>query len=375
MTWIRDNLLKIVIILGVLIIVIIIVSLFAPSGKKTDVVEASGYEEIENKMQSAAINFLNDNKKFLPSSSDKSTTIRLDTLEKNRYIGSVYAIEDSSVKCKGEVVINKTSDDTKDYRIVPYISCGKYYTTRKIKDYILDNEKIVTSDDGLYKEGDIYRFKGEYPNNYILLGERKYRIISIQSDGSLKLMRILKTNSSYIWDDRYNSEVKKSIGINNYEKSRMKDNLYFILNNNDPEKGSVELSNEEKTYFLNHEFCNGALDVHSNEISVANECKTTITQRIGLANPSDYYLASVDSACTKMKMPECTNYNYMNKYDRLVLMNLPTNYSYRYLYLENSSLFSIDANRGNRLTIFVYIDGDNVYKSGNGTSDNPYVIR
>ena len=375
MTWIRDNLLKIGIILGVLIIIIVVVALVFPGGGKSNKEEASGYEEIENRMQSAAINFLNDNSKFIPTSTDTNTTIKLETLEKNRYIGSVYAIEDSNVKCKGEVVVIKTSDDTKDYKIIPYVSCGKYYTTQKLIDHILETEKIVTKDDGLYKEGDTYRYRGEYPNNYIALGNSKYRIVSIQPDGTLKLMKVVKTTSSYIWDDRYNSTIKKSVGINTYDKSRIKQNLLFLLNNTDPDKGEVFFTKTEKAYFLNHEFCSGDINVDSDAIDINSECKTTVTQKIGLANPSDYYLASLDPNCTKMKMYECTNYNYMYKYDRLVLMNIPSKYTHKYLYIENGQLFSIQATSGNKLTVFTYIDGNNVYRSGLGTKDKPYVIR
>ena len=61
-------------------------------------------------------------------------------------------------------------------------------------DGILDNTDIVTSGDGLYEdeyEEGKYTYKGANPNNYVTFNneEAGWRIISINSDGTIKIMR------------------------------------------------------------------------------------------------------------------------------------------------------------------------------------------
>ena len=63
----------------------------------------------------------------------------------------------------------------------------------KIND-VVENIKIVTSGDGLYKDPyeDRYIYKGKNPNNYITFnGENAgWRIISFEPDGTTKIMKI-----------------------------------------------------------------------------------------------------------------------------------------------------------------------------------------
>ena len=340
-----------------------------------DVETASGYQELENKIQNAAVNFINDNDKFLPETVDESTTIKIDTLIKNKYLGEIYAIDDSSYKCSGHVNVYRTSNYNDDYKVYPFLDCGRYYKTITLVDYILENEEIVTKDDGLYKLGDTYRYKGDYPNNYISLGGAEYRIISIDSNNVIKLIKTTATKSKYIWDDRYNSVEQKYVGITNYDKSRMKDNLNYILSNDDEEAGEVFFTDEEKSYFVFYDFCNGNFPPEYDEINLATECSSKVNQKIGFINPSDYYLASTDAGCNQMNKDECNNYNYMAEFDNIVLMNLTTRNTYQYLYLEGGMMYRNDANRGKRLYIAAHIGSDNIYVSGTGTQSDPYIIR
>ena len=58
-------------------------------------------------------------------------------------------------------------------------------------DTILDNTDIVTSGDGLYKDEyeDRYFYKGANPNNYINFNNSLWRIISVENDGTIKIMK------------------------------------------------------------------------------------------------------------------------------------------------------------------------------------------
>ena len=64
-------------------------------------------------------------------------------------------------------------------------------------------ENVVTSGDGLYKdsyESGRYFFKGANPNNYIIFNNSEWRIVSIESDGTIKILMnfyVAVTGSSY----------------------------------------------------------------------------------------------------------------------------------------------------------------------------------
>ena len=62
-------------------------------------------------------------------------------------------------------------------------------------------ENVVESGDGLYKDiydDERYIYKGEGPNNYIIFNNETWRIISIESDGTVK---ITSTNNKRFWWD------------------------------------------------------------------------------------------------------------------------------------------------------------------------------
>ena len=255
MNFIRDNIVKIGLML--LAAVIIIVVAVACSGRKEIVDDSTGYIEMENKVQAAAIKYIRKNQSLLPKTTDQVRKIKLDTLISNKMISELHALEDSNVKCSGYVDIIKKSSNKTEYRYTPYIKCGKYYETRTIGDYIKSTEEVVTTGEGLYNLNNTYYFRGEYPKNYILLGERMYRILEITEDNNLKVISSEKTENSYVWDDRFNTEKNDYYGINIFSKSRLKENLDFLYENIDENKGEIFFSNTEKEYIVEHDFCVG----------------------------------------------------------------------------------------------------------------------
>ena len=89
-----------------------------------------------------------------------------------------------------------------------------------ISDYILDNVDIVTSGDGLYKdeyEEGRYVYKGRNPNNYITFnGENAaWRIISIEKDGSIKIMRHQEIENR-AWDTSNSNNWARPSTLNTY---------------------------------------------------------------------------------------------------------------------------------------------------------------
>ena len=400
MNFIRDNILKILLVFVLIIVIIIVVVACLPKGTvitKTD----KAYSDMENRLQGAAIKLVDSNNKLLPKTIDQVRRIQLSTLINSGLIKELYAIENSSVACNGYVEVTKKEENENNYRYTPYVKCGKYYETKTIAEYIVENETAVTSGEGLYKvevkqaattnenekkEEDkveeklySYYFKGEYPNNYIMLGERLYRIMEITEDNYLKLISTNKTRSTYCWDDRFNSEDNKYSGINDFSKSRLKEYLYYAYSNMDDE-GEIFFSNTERDYIVSHDFCVGKRSANDLNINSGTECEVKEKLKIGLITVQDYYKVSTASNCDSVGKQECNNYNY--------LYSISENSNIRYMTLTGNkdntfTFFQIDDgdykpvkcySRRNFYPV-VYIDKNILYQKGNGTKENPYIVR
>lgn len=379
MTWIRDNILKIAVLLVIFVVAIVLVSVFSGKNKGPKEERATGYIELENKLQSAAINYAKDNNSILPNNRDEVTKVKLETLIKKRYIGNLKAVDNHSVKCNGYVTIERLSTDDEDYKFYPHISCGKYYTTSTLAEKIKGKEKIVTENDGLYKVNDKLVFKGEYPRNYIKLDNSLYRILSIDSDNTLKLISTKRTGNRYVWDDRYNAELKQNYGINNFMKSRLKDSLEFLYYNTSTEIDAVEqsYSDKEKKYFTYHDFCIGKRSNQDDSMTSTDTCSEVYNTRIGLIELNEYYQASTDPNCKKAGQYDCNNYNYLYAFSNntFVTINAHKDDTNTYFLIYQGQAMLEKAYKANYLYPVVYISSENTYVSGTGTSSDPYIIR
>ena len=403
MNFIRDNIIKIFFVIIILIIVIVVVvsCMERPSSSSDE----TGYLEMENKMQNAAIKFTNKNKTLLPKTIDNPRKIQLTTLIKNNYLNEFHAQEDSRIVCTGYVYVEKKYEDKDDYRFTPHIRCGKYYETRTIAEHIIENEKVVTSDQGLYKvslgtepvantdtenseeekvtqkERNMYYYKGEYPNNYIVLDEKMYRIIEITEDNNLKVIATSKTYDTYTWDDRYNKEYDRYYGINDYSKSRIKENLDTLYNDEEMDEDYRFFTETEKDYIVEHDFCVGKRNNEDYNIYSGAECKVTEASKVGLITVSEYYRASVSTDCNEIGEQDCNNYNYLYSLRQdgaipvlYTLTGVENNTKDVYL-IQDGDLTEVRASSSKTLYPVIYLDSNILYKSGTGTSTDPYIVR
>ena len=94
-----------------------------------------------------------------------------------------------------------------------------------IGDQILENTDIVSSGDGLYEdeyEEGKYTYKGANPNNYVTFNneEAGWRIISINSDGTIKIMRDVSIgnmawdSSTYLGNNNWNRPADLNTYLN-----------------------------------------------------------------------------------------------------------------------------------------------------------------
>ena len=201
------------------------------------------------------------------------------------------AKENSNTKCTGYVDVVKKYENKNEYRYTPYIKCGSLYETKKIADYILSHEKVVTTGEGLYQSGNYYYYRGEYPNNYIKLGDGLYRIMGITEDGNLKLIST-QTNNRFYWDNRFNSEKQSYVGINDFKKSRLKQALELLYTGSEE---NVYIEDTVKSYIVEHDFCTGKRSLYDKNIYSNDECNEITSLKVGLINLGEYYKVSISS--------------------------------------------------------------------------------
>ena len=91
MNFIRDNILKIgVFLLIAIIVIVVVVSCSNKNGVGID--DSTGYIEMENKLQTAAIKYVKKNQNLLPKTVDQPRKINLDTLVNNRMLNVQYML-------------------------------------------------------------------------------------------------------------------------------------------------------------------------------------------------------------------------------------------------------------------------------------------
>jgi len=152
--------------------------------------------------------------------------------------------------------------------------------------------KAVTTGDGLYAdtyESGRYVYKGADPDNYITFNgeEAGWRIISVEADGTLKIIR----NSSigdYYWDEN---------ATNTWSSSTLKTEL------NETYKGTLSDTSDIQT----HDFPVGAVTAGNTDLAaqITAEKSSTWNGDIGLMSVSDYLRANTNTA-------QCGSYSLNN---------------------------------------------------------------
>lgn len=339
---------------GVLLVLFIILFIFMGlAGKKV------GDTQLLNTVENAAKRYYANNKESLPKLEGETVKVSTDTLIAEKYLKSFDKIT-KNTSCSGEV---KVTNNGGEYLYTPSLKCSEYKTTTiasKIE------ETLVSSGDGLYKDGNKYYYRGEYVNNYIKIGPVTYRIVSIDGNGYMKLMNPVLGKTSYLWDDRYNVEKNQSgLGVNDYEKSRLRENL---------SNSYADLDTNTKKYIVKYDWCAGR---RSSDVINDEECLVKIKDYVGTITPAEYAFASLDENCKNIYSGSCSNYNYFSK---LFTKNSWTmtgvdSSSYEVVYVTSSGLDTKKTSGSARIAPFFNIDGNNVYVSGDGTEKNPYTIR
>ena len=329
------------------------------------------YDKYEEKMISAAENYFKD-KKNVPTSEGQMSTVKLSELIDGDYIKSPKKLL-SDETCDGSVNVRRNGSSIEENKggYLNYtvdLKC-KDYSTIHLVDKIKKN--ITTTESGLYQVGEDYVFKGDKVKNYFSFFGNDYRIVSIDKNGIIKLVRSESEIASRIWDNKYNSEVNHSYGKNIYKDSSI---LEYLLNDY---KNSKKINKNAKKHIIAYDTCIGKRSSTDYSISKEIDCSEVLeNQVVSLLNVSDFALASIDPDCNSIISRSCKNYNYLKDVTLSTWTpNSISDNSYEVFYILDGISDYQNANTYNEYNLVIYIDGNELYTSGSGSFSNPYTIK
>lgn len=327
------------------------------------------YDKYEEKMILALEKYIKDKDKA-PELEGEVFSISLSKLVEKEYIKTPEKLLGDET-CEGTVSVrnNGVSVEGKDgyLNYTVDLEC-KDYTTTHLVDKLMEN--LSTEGDGLYQVGEEYIFKGSKVNNYILFSQIPYRIMSIDKDGILKLIKIDPETPSKMWDNKFNVETNRYSGINIFKDSSMFAYLIEAYNN------TKRISKDMKKHLVAYDICIGKRSNLDNTISKEVDCSLKMEKQIiSLVNISDYALASLDPNCVNLRSRSCNNYNYLrNVVSSTWTLNSSSDNTYDVMYISDGLMEVQNARYTEQYNLVVYVDGNELYTSGNGTAESPYLL-
>lgn len=336
------------------------------------------YEEVEAKIIDATKNYYKDYPTMLPVD-DGDYTLLYSALEGKQYIKPLTELLSDGASCTAEILVSKFGET---YNYIPYLNCPEY-ESKELYKIVLNSNPVKTTGAGLYQdENGQYYFKGEINNNYVSLGTIEinskekpilWRIMSIDSDGTMKLKAGYGTNEKYVWDNRYNTEKNNNYGYNDFEKSRLKETLINLG------KGELILKDYEKSKLVAKNLCVGKRSLDDTSKDGSTECATLSEDKyiFGTQCVYEFLRASLDDNCKTVNDKSCANYNYLannQQSNEWSITASPLN-SYQSYSFDINSYSLANAYQNKKLYLTININNHAFFKSGTGYYDDPYILK
>ena len=243
-------------------------------------------------------------------------------------------------------------------------------------DQILDNIDIVTTGDGLYKdeyEDGRYFYKGKNVNNYINFNNETWRIVSIEPDKTIKIMRNAAL-SEIAWDSL------DIVGNNNWARPA---DLNVYLNEEYLQKS---LNATAQSQIFSKDWSIGAITYENNNLvdQIADENSRKWNGKVALITVSEYIRSnSNQSSCGTFSK---NNNNYNNCKNTTWMFNSSLwwwtltpfdGYSDRVLVVVGATgtVGNQSAGTANPIRPVVYLSSQIKITRGNGSQSNPYQIQ
>lgn len=320
------------------------------------------YAKLETKINKAAQKYYEVRDEKLPKVDGTEVKISVDKLVEAGYLKELSKYNDDN--CSADIYVEYNNGE---YLYSVELQCD-HYSTNTLASYIQKNEPIVSSKDGLYQYGNEFIYRGENVNNYILFSDNLWRILRINEDGTIRII----ANDVYEkleWDDRYNIDADDTIGINDFEVSRVKDYLNAYGNNTEyikkPNKKYIVAKNVCLDKISNLDF--------SNIASLACSNYSTEKYQFSLIQLNEYFITSVDPNCNNISSESCTNYNYLARGRYWTIT--PSKLDSSKVYTTGTSTKAVEAEYTYNIRVVTNLSSHIIYSAGKGSKKNPYTFK
>ena len=366
----RKKLLKIVGIISIVLIVIFLIILVGPMLVGTTYT----FDQMELELKNAAIKYYQVQDALLPANEGEKSEVDAATLSSDEYkLMKPLSKMRKNTQCSGTVVVQKINNE---YIYTPYLDCGNSYKTKELFNAVKDENKTVASGNGLYEMNGELVFRGDNVNNYVKLSKGLFRIIKITSENKILLIPEFEEYYYNTWDDRYNTELGYSAGINDYRLSRIKDTLLDIYNGNISK--FILLDETDKQKLTTYSLCVGKRGKKETNNTSEVECADKVdNQMIGLLTASDYMNASTDANCTATTSKSCQNYNYLKVKDSNYWLMTTSNENTAIVYYINNEGYIAESNASSLSMIrpTIMLNNNVMIKGGKGTESDPFILK
>jgi len=231
-------------------------------------------------------------------------------------------------------------------------------------------ETAVTTGDGLYAddyETGRYIYKGANPNNYITFNDETWRILSVENDGTLKIMK-KDSIGKKAWDNSNSNDWSRPATLNTYLN-----NDYYN-----------SLSSEAQDLIQTHTWGVGSVTYGNTDLAaqITSENGTTWTGNIGLMNVSEFLRANTNiEQCGNLSLNNtnystCKTTNYIVPSSGYLWIISPNADTSDAVFLVNSYGMVPNYNAlkaYNNVVPALYLTS-NITLEGEGTETNPYTI-
>lgn len=304
-----------------------------------------------------------------------ASMISIEPNETRSYTLNLYAVENASITMKLNISIEEKNEE-----YFADILLNNNEIKQESKTTI--GEEIAVEDEGLIEANDeygtYYYFRGKSENNYVSFANFIWRIVKINSDGSVKLIlndytdttaNIYEGNASLSLEEKMNiTNNAMYTSLNTWYQEHLKEYENHLISNKYCVDSSVFETNDTTTFYLGY---NRLFNDHS----VSYQCLgTTYTSKIGLLSSDEVILAGATSTLNNTEY-----YLYVpGKVVSWWTLTPSTSDSENITFLEvdqNGKLVSLSNGnyfKGMRPTIHLI---RKTIVSGTGTSTDPYTIK
>ena len=230
----------------------------------------------------------------------------------------------------------------------------------------------TTSGDGLYAddtETGRYIYKGTNPSNYITFNNESWRIMSVESDNTIKIIRNESIGNKQ-WDGSSSNKWTRPATLNTYL------NTTYL--------GTI---NEDSKYIVDHNFNVGTpgntSDTEDIATDVVQEAQTTWNGKIGLMTITEILKTTSNTTCTSLKAGRdsastgyCNTNNWLWPKSGYLWTISPSPVASYYVWRAHSDgyvLISRATNDNHGVLPVLYLTS-NIQLEGEGTSGSPYTI-